>query len=92
LAGGDHALIPVRVGDLVIVADQHRNDFRIVVSRLAAIRETEADLDRLAEYGAGEWDHAPLSEWNDALRAAMEKATCYHCREPHFVDLPAPPL
>jgi len=85
LAGWDHALIPVRVGDLVFAADQHREDFEITVSRIAAIRETEADLERLTDYEGGEWALPPLREWDGALQAVVAKATCYHCRAPHFV-------
>jgi len=35
-------------------------------------------------YDYPEWEEPLPAFLEDAVRAAMEKATCYHCREPHF--------
>jgi len=54
----------------------------------------------LAHYSMGEWDNEEIEEAMEALSnnkdhvfydiamaiiTANEKATCYHCREPHFI-------
>lgn len=41
LANGEHALIPIAVGDYVINAGHHRNDFKILVYRMTRILEEE---------------------------------------------------
>lgn len=38
----------------------------------------------MATFSEGEWDEEPLPEWLPAIEAAKAKATCYHCREPHY--------
>ena len=35
-------------------------------------------------YECDEWEEPLPAFLEDAVQAAMEKATCYHCREPHF--------
>ena len=107
LANGQHALIPVAVGDYVICANHHRDDFEIFVYRITKILKEEASIEKIAEFFNGEWDNKDIERvfaaWgagdlesvNDiddetynlcrAILAAEEKATCYHCREPHFI-------
>ena len=47
--------------------------------------KTYAIVEQVNCFSRGEWD-AELPEYlEDAVQAAMEKATCYHCREPHFI-------
>lgn len=43
-----------------------------------------AGLEIVAKYSRGEWDVEPPACLKAAIKAAKEKATCYHCREPHF--------
>lgn len=38
------------------------------------------------KFDIGEWDIEPPIEMENAIHTAMEKATCYHCREPFFVQ------
>ena len=52
---------------------------------LIRIPETFAICKPLAQFDMGEWDNEEAAEkFADAISAAKEKATCYHCREPHF--------
>lgn len=85
LSRGCHALLVVEVGDLAIGADHHRGDFDITVYRVAEIREDEAELEPIHEFTCGEWDKEPPECLRDAISAAKSKATCYHCRSPHYV-------
>ena len=102
LACAKHALFPVNEGDIVIQSRQHRGDFHHEVYRIVAIRDDEAELERIAEYYRGQWDagqigqkleadlarmtagEAPAMGLSIAVQAAECKATCYHCRSPHF--------
>lgn len=45
-----------------------------------------AQLKQLHEFSMGEWDYDPPSWLKDAIDTAMEKAICYHCREPHYIS------
>ena len=86
LACGRHALLRIKPGTIVVEADHHREDFYISVWEVLSIENDEAKLGLVAKYDRGEWDHEPLPEkYQAAVKAAIEKATCYHCRAPHFV-------
>lgn len=84
LACGQHALLVIRPGCYIVQADHHRRDFDIEVLRVVEIGE-EATCEQVASFSRGEWSQDPPPELEAAIRAAKEKATCYHCRRPHFV-------
>lgn len=85
LSCGDHALFIVEVGDLVIEAGHHRLDFEVAVYRIEAIDGKEARLSLLHEFSRGEWDVEPPASIMEAVEAAKEKATDYHCRRPYWI-------
>jgi hypothetical protein len=91
LACNKHALIPVRIGSVVVDADHHRQDFRIAVWQIQEIGNETASAALIAEFDQGEWEFCDSAhpEFADHLTAAIDaaqrKATCYHCREPHYV-------
>lgn len=98
LACGRHALVILEPGDYIINAYHYREDFQIEIYKIAGFEEVDEETYALAEfyngkydmyhvicYGLPEWD-APLPAFlEDAVQAAMAKATCYHCREPHYI-------
>lgn len=87
LANEEHALIPVSVGDLVVEAEHHREDFTILVKQITSIHlvDDEVELSTLHVFDMGEWDTEPLPQFASLIEAAQDKATCYHCREPHYI-------
>ena len=87
LSCGQHALIPVRINDLVIEASHHREDFRIVISKIVTIETEEqvVELKTINIFSRNEWDKNLENKFEKAVNAAMNKATCYHCRSPHYV-------
>ena len=53
---------------------------------LIRIPETFAICKPLAHFDMGEWDNEEVAaNFAEAIAAAEEKATCYHCREPHYI-------
>lgn len=88
LACEKHALIPIIVGDVVIKANHHRRDFDIDVKRIVKIPEqddeNEIQFETINSFSCGEWD-SDIERYKDAVDAAMEKATIYHCRHPLFI-------
>ena len=85
LACCEHALIPISVGDYVISASHHRVDFEIFVYRITEILKEEASTEKIAEFSNDEWGAELPAFLEAAVQAAMQKATCYHCRRPHFI-------
>ena len=89
LANAHHALIPIEVGDYIIEADHHRNDFKIQIFRIlgfeAKEEETYAVVEKTNCFSMGEWDVELPAHLEQAVHTAVHKATCYHCREPHFI-------
>lgn len=86
LANGRHALIPISVGDYIISADHHRKDFKIEIYKILDFEEETAVVEQVNRFSMGEWDTELPAYLEAAVQAAMEKATCYHCREPHYVE------
>lgn len=101
LACGEHALIPVEVGDAVIKASHHNGDFHISINRITFIgsvplcpfgkggtcvdRDPHAHCELIASYDNGQWDEVDFSSFSAAIEAAKSKALHYHCREPHYI-------
>jgi hypothetical protein len=89
LANSKHALIPIELGDFVIEADHHRGDFEIKISFVYDFvdeeGETFAIIKQVYCFDKNEWDAELPAFLEAAVEAAKEKATCYHCRKPHFI-------
>lgn len=97
LANCRHALIPIEEGDYIINAFHYREDFQISIYRVTGFEEVDEEMYALVElfngkydmehqicYGMPEWEEPLPAFLEDAVQAAMAKATCYYCREPHF--------
>lgn len=93
LSNGDHALIVITPGMIVIRADHQREDFNITIDRIVEIKEDYAILEEINSYSKGEWNkdsfaglqNGPI---HDAIRTAIEKAKFYHCRVPMYINKP----
>jgi hypothetical protein len=89
LACAQHALVPAGVGDFIITANHHREDFQVEIFRIAGFEvkgeNTYATVEQVNCFSSGEWDAELPVSLEAAVKAAMQKATCYHCREPHYV-------
>ncbi len=89
LANSHHALVILDVGDFIITANHHREDFEIEISRITDFEvkgeNTYAVVEKTNCFSRNEWDTELPAYLEAAVQAAKEKATCYHCREPHYV-------
>ena len=72
-----HAIIPVRVGDVVVTVDRHGPAVAITVERIIAldINNSTATLERTDEKIC----------WA-AICAAVDKTYDYHCRRPYYIQ------
>jgi len=91
LAGREHALIPISVGDYIIEASHHRKDFHLTVWKIVSvsIEEEKAEATKICEFDMNEWDIEPPNYLLMAIEKAKEKALCYHCRSAHYVLSPS---
>ena len=89
LANAHHALFILEVGDYIIEANHHREDFEIEILGVLDFEhkgeEIYAVVEKVNCFSMGEWDKEPPAYLEAAVQAAMQKATCYHCRVPHFI-------
>ena len=89
LANGEHALIPIEVGDHIIFASHHNGDFQIEIFRITGFEDKEGDAHAVIEqvncFDKNEWDAELPAYLHAAVEAAKNKAICYHCRTPHFI-------
>jgi len=92
LANGNHALFVVEEGTVVVTVIQKHGDVSVQVWRIKGIVNDQVTTELITEYRLGEWT-SDLEEWQPgihaAVQAAVDKASCYHCREPHYA-LPMP--
>jgi hypothetical protein len=90
LACGTHAAFAVWDGQAVVAvyAYHHRGDYEITLYLL------EATIEKLETYeiwhvedfdDINEVLPAKLEKYKAAIQAAMSKASCYHCRSPHYI-------
>ncbi|WP_374712972.1 hypothetical protein [Symbiobacterium terraclitae] len=85
LACAEHALFVVRPGDHIVEAAHHREDFSVRIQRIESIHGEAAEVVTIAHFDMGEWDRPEVAaQFEAAVEAARAKATCYHCREPHY--------
>lgn len=89
LANEEHALIPLEVGDYIVEASHHREDFEVEILKVLGFEEkreeTYAVVEPVNYFSNGEWEVELPVHLEVPVRASMQKATCYHCREPHYI-------
>ncbi len=90
LANSEHALVILEKSDYIIKTSHHRRDFRIEIFKITGFEDKQEEKYAIVEqvncFSWGEWDIELPAHLKDAVQAAMDKATCYHCREPHFIE------
>ena len=87
LSNGNHALIPVKVNDIVVECSQWRKDYTINISIITRfnMEEQEATLELKNSFDRNEWDFDLLQKYVDIVETAKSKAKAYHCRSPYFI-------
>ena len=60
LANGNHVLVILEVGDYIVEADHHREDFEISVLKVLGFEEKEEEtyavVEQVNHFSSGEWD------------------------------------
>ncbi len=73
LACMEHALIPIRKHDTVIIVDRHRDDYTVENYVIREIGKDSATLELVNSFN------------EDMLYAAISKSCDYHCRVPVYI-------
>ena len=82
LCNGGHALIPVTVGDIVVDVEQRHGNNEVSVWKIVKIEDGKATLQFL-EY-VNKIRLNTERAYTDAVIAAVEKASDYHCRSVYY--------
>lgn len=100
LCCGEHALIVLHEGDIIVEVSYKRPFFYISILQIDQINIEfcEAEVHSIAEcktwtvedieklFSDNLWnDKEVAKKYKNAIQAAYEKAMCYQCKEPHFV-------
>jgi hypothetical protein len=98
LACGEHALFVAKKGMYTVYANRHRQEVEVTISKIVDIKPAEDDYNgegfdiELEEIAVVNFDgHSnQVGKYpaflEDAVKAAIEKSRCYHCRCPHFIS------
>ncbi len=85
-----HAIFVVKPGMLIFRAEHSRRGESVKVHRILDIAPdgdgegaNQVLTELVGEYENGD-SNLPV-QFNAAVTAALEKAHCYHCREPHYI-------
>lgn len=78
LACRDHALIPIRAGDIIIDLDRHHDIYDISWYQVRATAEDETAIEPM------DWDYFDEGRLN-MLNAAVDKSYMYHCRKAIYI-------
>lgn len=86
MSNSNHALIPVSVGDTVVLNNRHRNTNEISLYHIIEISDNEAVLEFSRKLTV---DNKNIEKecLPDAFMASIHKANDYHCRR-HYFALP----
>ena len=83
-SNGDHAIFVVKEGfNHLVNASRGKWGERATIERIISINDDDSiDLETVGEYENG--DGNVPDQFEMAVKAALEKSRCYHCRESHF--------
>ena len=74
-----------RIDEKIVASARFPDVIEILELKEEAYEKTYAVVEQVNCFSRGEWDAELPASLEPAVQVAMEKATCYHCREPHFI-------
>ena len=83
-SNGNHALIPVQIGDYIVHGYQFHKEFSFQIYKIIGIEGDKGTLQEVNSFDRGEWDVDLCNNLIKAVMAAKEKCTEYHCRRAIF--------
>ena len=82
LSNGRHALIPIRIGYLVVQTFQSRGEFEHKIFRIASIVPGEVpliNLELIKQFDQGQWDKELTEQEKTLIEVSEFKAKYYQC-------------
>jgi hypothetical protein len=88
LSNSDHAWFVIKPNEIIITASHHRRDFEIKVLKIKEIinnqDEKKINAEVIERYLEETQNDYKKSIYFEAIKAAIDKSTTYHCRVPFF--------
>lgn len=98
LSNGNHALIIVEKGDIVIECSHLREQYTISVYQIEKINiitdtinkevSFSADMELINEFSYGDWKKDLDKKFGVAVNVAMQKTKTYHCKQAMYINEP----
>lgn len=84
---GNHALIPVQGGDIIIIADQSRGVYYISICRMDTVVDgvEMQEMQLVDRFKDGEWKNDINIFLKPAVTAAMQKSSTLECTSPTYI-------
>lgn len=73
-----------QIDEKIVASTRIPNEIELLELKEESYEKAYAVVKQVNCFSMGEWDKKLPENLKPAVQAAMEKATCYHCREPHF--------
>jgi len=88
LSNGNHALIPIVPGDVVVGLSRKKKDYLIELNIITSINsQGQAEITKWCYCGDRGWEGiVPPNSFDDVIKAAQDKSNDYHCRKCYYVD------
>ena len=88
LSNSDHAWFVIKLNEIIVIASHHQNDFEIKVLKIKEIineiKIKKINLEVIERYEKETQGDYHNSIYYQAIKAAVNKSTTYHCQEPFY--------
>jgi hypothetical protein len=88
LSNSDHAWFVIKLNEIIVTASHHREDFEIKVLKIKEIvndsKNKKINLEVIEHYEKETQSDYRNSIYYEAIKAAVNKSTTYHCRKPFY--------
>lgn len=88
LSNSDHAWFVIKENEIIITASHHKRDFEIKVLKVKEIINSpkikKINVEIIEHYEKENQEDYHNSPYADAIKAAIDKSTTYHCRRPFY--------
>jgi hypothetical protein len=89
LSNSDHAWFVIKPNEIIVTASHHRNDFEIKVLKVKeiinSIDSKKINAEVIESYSEETQSDYYNSIYYSAIKAAINKSTTYHCRQPFYI-------
>lgn len=82
---GNHALIPIQVGDYIISANLLRESISIYINVVKEVLDDRIITENTNTFIYGKWDTKLDIKLKEAVEASIKKVKQFHCVKPYYI-------